>query len=151
VAEIWHLKVRDIHIAERLLHVHAKPEVGWTPKTHTEREVPIDAIAEWLAQHVKGRAPDAWLFERKPGHRWTHATYFPLQRALFRSLGLQARGAHGLRHGLATHLLREGASLVDVQHILGHASPTTTLRYLHSDAASQRRALSVLTAEEGDR
>jgi integrase len=34
VAEAWHLQVRDIDIAECLLHVRGKPEVGWTENAH---------------------------------------------------------------------------------------------------------------------
>jgi integrase/recombinase XerD len=36
-----------------------------------------------------------------------------------------------LRHSYATHLIEAGVSLLDVQHILGHQSVLTTLRYTH--------------------
>lgn len=38
---------------------------------------------------------------------------------------------HGLRHAFASLAVSAGASLYQVQHLLGHASPTTTQRYAH--------------------
>jgi len=38
---------------------------------------------------------------------------------------------HSLRHGFATNLIRNGASLMHVQRMLGHSNPNVTARYVH--------------------
>jgi site-specific recombinase XerD len=44
--------------------------------------------------------------------------------------------AHGLRHRFATDLIREGADLITVRDLLGHASAATTQIYLSRIGAS---------------
>jgi integrase/recombinase XerD len=43
------------------------------------------------------------------------------------------KGAHQFRHGLATDLLRHGASLMEIGELLGHRSPETTRIYTKVD------------------
>jgi integrase len=60
--------------------------------------------------------------------------------------GLAEVRMHDLRHSFASSLVNRGATLYDVQHLLGHSSPTMTERYSHlsqsrlSAAASEAEA-----------
>lgn len=57
-----------------------------------------------------------------------------VQRALTRAGVVSARkGAHLLRHSLATDMLRKGASLEEIGEVLRHSSPDTTAIYAKVD------------------
>ncbi len=47
-------------------------------------------------------------------------------------------GAHQFRHGLATEMLRQGASLGEIGDVLGHRHPQTTKIYTKVDLAALR-------------
>jgi len=63
-------------------------------------------------------------------------------------LGLE-RGVHILRHTFATQALNNGASLRDVQALLGHANIATTEKYLHTDAANLDQAMARVARGRG--
>lgn len=62
-----------------------------------------------------------------------------VRRALQRvGLDPEFKGAHLLRHSLATNLLRRGASLGEIGQLLRHRQPTTTQIYAKVDIAALR-------------
>ena len=62
-----------------------------------------------------------------------------VRRALRRAgLDPELKGAHLLRHSLATNLLRRGASLSEIGQLLRHRQPTTTQIYAKVDIAALR-------------
>jgi integrase/recombinase XerD len=59
-------------------------------------------------------------------------------RLLRAGLDAPTYGAHQFRHGLATELLRQGASLDEIGGLLGHRSPKTTKIYTKVDLDALR-------------
>jgi site-specific recombinase XerD len=51
-------------------------------------------------------------------------------KTISNTLGLPKLGGHTPRHTIANHLLDTGFSLVEIQSILLHAHPSTTMVYL---------------------
>ena len=63
---------------------------------------------------------------------------FPLRTRHSSGLAPEFKGAHLLRHSLATNLLRGGASLTEIGQLLRHSQPTTTQIYAKVDIATLR-------------
>ena len=77
-----------------------------------------------------------------------HAPIRPLEpsgvrtivRNACRRAGVERMPAHGLRHALASDLLREGASMTDISQVLRHKHLESTAIYAKVDLARLRQA-----------
>ncbi len=124
------LSRRRAVIAESVTVVQGRGLVWGSPKTHQRREVPIPRfLAEQLAAHVAGKAPEDLVFTgvRRGG---------PIRAAIFRrghfdaaakAIGLTGLHPHELRHTAASLAIASGADVKVVQQMLGHASATMTM------------------------
>lgn len=82
------------------------------------------------------------LFVSETGARLAGTTLRGVVRERAVQLGLVGRlRPHVLRHSIATHLHDNGASLRDIQALLGHKSIQTTERYTHVSAGGLARRL----------
>ncbi|WP_324754943.1 tyrosine recombinase [Roseovarius sp. Pro17] len=112
-----------------------------------ERMVPLSpparaALQDWLAMvevqgeadRVKGTAPSPYLFASsgKSGHLTRHRFYVLIKElAVHGGVSPDKVTPHTLRHAFATHLLANGADLMAIQALLGHADVATTEIYTH--------------------
>lgn len=156
--------------------VHGKGARGSGPR---EREAFVFAegreLLWWYIEEIRGLFPDdpldphAPLFpsERLPAALGVHVPIAPpihadtFRRALRRASLAHLRGTvtvlfpHLLRHACATHNYENGMPLWDVQVLLGHQWPTTTVGYLATakgdpelaSLQSSRRAVRRLNGE----
>ncbi len=83
---------------------------------------------------------ESWLFLN---HRGTHLTSRSLHRVIARYLVTaslpEGTTPHTLRHTFATHLLERGATLREVQEMLGHRHLSSTQIYTHVSPEHLRR------------
>jgi integrase/recombinase XerD len=113
-----------------------------------ERIVPLGSVAQkWIEtyqygerlQIVKRRNPleDA-LFVSERGKRMSTQSYQRIFHVLNAPKGLSL---HSLRHACATHMLRNGASVMVLMKLLGHANVSTTQIYTKVDTSDLHRVL----------
>ncbi len=131
IAEALSLNVADAPRAGQPLRVRGKGG--------KERLVPVlpavaEAIAAWLRLHPAGADAAAPLFVGVRGDRLNPGVAQRTLRTYRRLAGLPEHATpHALRHSFATHLLAGGADLRAIQDLLGHASLSTTQRYISVD------------------
>jgi integrase len=120
--ELERLRWRDVEMTEGFARIHQT-------KSGKPKVVPLtdDVVAEM--QEFRGR-PDELLF---PSVRRSGAAFnvTPTFDAAVKRAGLRGVCIHTLRHSCASLLVANGATLFEVQQVLGHTTPTMSARYSH--------------------
>jgi len=132
VTELVSLNLDSLHLSPRPAWVRC---VG---KGAKERTIPVHeqaslALERYLDQGrpalLKNRTQTA-LFVNRRGERLTRQGFWLILKGYVKAAGIKTHVTpHTLRHSFATHLLRGGASVRDVQELLGHANVSTTQVY----------------------
>jgi integrase/recombinase XerD len=117
----------------------AEPEravIRCTGKGGRQRMVPlrasaIDALNRYLldGRPVLTIADHPALFLNHRGNRLTRQGFWLILKSYAQQAEIGDVTPHTLRHSFATHALRHGAELRDVQQLLGHVSISTTQVY----------------------
>jgi integrase len=113
---------------------------GSTTKQKTDHVVPLSAPAKQLLATLRIRTNSEWVFpaDSAPGHR---VTVQKAWLALCKAARISGLRIHDLRHGFASQLVSQGASLPLIGSLLGHSNPVTTHRYAHLFDDPQRAAV----------
>ncbi len=97
------------------------------------------AIKEKLEEEIKNEQPEDCIFSSNRNEKYSVATIQAILEKAAKISGLwktKRVHPHTLRHSFATHLIQNGASLNEVQTLLGHKSPETSMVYVHMASPS---------------
>jgi integrase/recombinase XerD len=143
VSEVCSLRLSDLYLGEGFIRV--------TGKGDKQRLVPISdrAVAELEAYFVdRNMIPIKKCYEdyvfiserlKKPLSR---VMVFHFIKELVGLVGIKKSvSPHTFRHSFATHLLKGGANIRQVQELLGHENILTTEIYTHLDSSHLRQTM----------
>lgn len=137
--EVLALELGDLHWREGEIIVRGKGLVH-------DRMPLLPEVGEALALYLQkdrpsGKSRRVFLCRRAPHRGFAHPSSVTtiVARALIRAgLSPATRGAHLLRHSLATTMVRRGASFSEIGQVLRHRSPNTTEIYAKVDFGALR-------------
>ena len=131
VTEAVSLDIGDVNLPSATVRVKHR-------KDGKERVLPLHARAQQTLERYiqKGRLPlardpeEQALFLNHRGQRLTRQGLWLIIKAYAEKAEIDTEVTpHTLRHSFATHKLKEGAALHEIQKLLGHANITTTQVY----------------------
>jgi site-specific recombinase XerD len=141
------LGLRAVEISRlRLEALHWRAgEIEIDGKGHERGRLPLPSdVGEALVGYLSLRGPS----DSRRVFLTVHAPTRPIESSGVRSVvrdacrraSIEHLGAHRLRHALASELLREGASLIDIGQVLRHKHLASTAIYAQVDLVRLRQA-----------
>ena len=128
VSELLNLRVKDLLIDNGYGFI--RQGKGRKDRIFVLSKVCIDKIKNLIEmEKLEG---DNFLFLTNRKERYSvRSVQEIVKRAVFNAGINKEVHPHTLRHSFATHLIQNGASLNEVQTMLGHKSPETSMIYVH--------------------
>lgn len=135
-AELVGLNLSDLDLDRRTMRVLGK---GNKQRVVFMNHAAVDALRHYLG--VRPRTADEALFVSRRKTRLSHRQAWVIFRDFAALSGIAKHVTpHVMRHSFATHLLENGADLVTIKELLGHASLSTTQIYTNVSLEHMRRS-----------
>jgi integrase/recombinase XerD len=129
VSELTALNVGDVDLERGLVRVNRNPErPRWVP-LNPEAVATLQEYLQTGRPLLVQRPDEPALFLNHRGSRLTRQGFWLILKQYADQAGVPEVTPHTLRHSFALHALSQGCELRELQRILGHVSPATTLVY----------------------
>ncbi|MBN2357738.1 tyrosine-type recombinase/integrase [candidate division KSB1 bacterium] len=141
ISEAANLQVQDIQFWDGTLRVKGKRDkVRLLPMGRGLTQLLQNYLDLRRSQVIKSTRSAEFVFVDDRGEPYTRQQLARLIQGYIRRIADPKKAhPHALRHSFATHLIDEGANIMSVKELLGHASLSTTQIYTHVSAEHLRR------------
>lgn len=130
LSELTGLKIPDLDLSEAMLWI--RNGKGGNDRCCVLGRDAVSALEDYLVLRNELSTDSESLWIRRDGSRLQKPGVSGVINQSAVLAGVKGpSNPHAWRHGVATALLRRGASILEVQKFLGHASPKTTQIYTH--------------------
>ena len=130
VSEAAALKIP--HIDSKNMRLFVESGKGGKDRYTLLSETCLHVLREYFRIY-RPKHPEGWLFLGT--NNLSHITYRGIElafnKAVKRTPITKNVSVHTLRHAFATHLLEDGATVLQIKNLLGHSSIQSTTVYLH--------------------
>jgi integrase len=124
--ELLGLEWKDVDLAKGVATIHTSKS-GEGRKLHFRGKA-LELLKDYNRVRVLG-SPGVFLLNS--GAPLTHSVYGKLFRDALATADIKEFRFHDLRHTAASFLAQNGATLLEIQQVLGYKTPTMTARYAH--------------------
>ena len=130
VSEAAALKLQ--HIDSKTMRVFVDCGKGGKDRYTLLSETCLSVLREYWKTY-RPKHTEGWLFlgTYNVSHITSRGIAFAFNEAVKRTNITKKVSIHTLRHAFATHLLEDGATLLQIKELLGHSSIQSTTIYLH--------------------
>ncbi|PIN91959.1 hypothetical protein COU61_01640 [Candidatus Pacearchaeota archaeon CG10_big_fil_rev_8_21_14_0_10_35_13] len=130
VSELINMKIKDLVLNEGYGYVRngkgGKDRIIVLPRIVTEK---IKNLKE-----IEGLEEEDYLFISNRKKKYSVRSIQQIIKKAARKAGIKKRvHPHTMRHSYATHLIERNHGINEVQALLGHKSPETTMIYIHGN------------------
>ena len=156
VGELLALEWKDLDLSKGILTVKKSCHDAWkngvyakiieTPKTDSSnRVIPLPRQMLPMLKAAQKASQSSFVVSGKDGKDVSVRSYQMTFSLLQKKLGVPHRGFHALRHTFATRALECGMDIKTLSELMGHASPSLTLkRYAHSMMDHKKAMMNLL-------
>lgn len=127
VSELINLRINDIELDKNY---------GWVRGGKGNKDrlfIVANSLKSELKNFIGSKKTEEWVFTSQRKRKYSTRSLQQIINKARKNAMIEKRvSCHTLRHTFATHLIEDGCSVSEVQTLLGHKSPETTLIYLHT-------------------